>query len=203
VRRLILARHAEAASNLAEVVSGLPPGNGLSPAGSDQARALGAELAGERVDLAVCTRFRRTRETLELAVEGRFLPVVVEPLLDEIDFGSFEGGPVGEYRGWARTHGPGAPCPGGGESRVDAALRFAAGLEALLARPEETVLGVSHALPIRYALDAADGSFPAAMVALVAHATPFALTREAVERAAATLRVWAAAPRFADAPIGG
>jgi broad specificity phosphatase PhoE len=202
VRRLILARHGEASSNLAEIVSGVPPGEGLSPVGLDQARALGLMLAGEPIDLAVCTRFRRSRETLDAALEGRFLPVAVEPLLDEIDFGSFEGGPVAAYRSWARAHDAAAPCPGGGESRVEAATRFAAGLEALLARPEDTVLAVSHALPIRYALDAADSSFPAAKVEHVPHATPFPLAREAVEAAAATLRAWTGAPRFADAPIG-
>ena len=69
----------------------------------------------------------------------------------------------------------------------------------LLARPEETVLAVSHALPIRYVLDAADGLFPAARIAHVPHATPLALDAEAVERAAETLRVWGTAPRFVDA----
>ena len=37
------------------------------------------------------------------------------------------------------------------------------------------MLAVSHALPIRYVLDAADGLFPAARIAHVPHATPLAL----------------------------
>ena len=93
--------------------------------------------------------------------------------------------------------------PGGGETRVDAAARIAAGLEALLQRPEELILAVSHALPIRYVLDAADGSFPSRRVAHVPHAAPFRLERTAVERAAETLRAWAGQPTFADAPFGG
>ena len=65
--------------------------------------------------------------------------------------------------------------------------------------PIETILAVSHALPVRYVLDASDGSFPAARIAHVPHATPFALDADAAELAAETLRVWATAPRFADA----
>ena len=77
--------------------------------------------------------------------------------------------------------------------------RFADALDVLLARPEETILAVSHALPLRYVLDASDGRFPAARIAHVPHATPFALDAEAVERAAETLRVWGPRPRFVDA----
>ena len=95
------------------------------------------------------------------------------------------------------------PCPGGGESRASAAKRFSAGLESLLLRPEETVLAVAHALPVRYIIDASDGGFPASRVEPVAHAVPATLGREAVATAAATLRGWAEAPRFADTPFGG
>ncbi len=203
MRRLILARHGEAASNLAGIVSGIPPGEGLSPAGREQARDLGRGLAHEQIDVGICSRLRRAEETLWLAREERELPLAVEPLLDEILFGSFEGGPLAAYRAWAHEHDARAPCPGGGESRAEAAVRFAGGLEALLGRPEHTVLAVSHALPIRYALDAADGSFPVASIAPIPHAIPFVLSRDAVATAAATLRAWADDPRFADAPFGG
>ena len=47
--------------------------------------------------------------------------------------------------------------PGGGETRADAARRIAAGLGALLDRPERVILAVTHGLPLRYVLDAADG----------------------------------------------
>ena len=66
--------------------------------------------------------------------------------------------------------------------------------------PQTSILAaVTHALPVRYVLDAADGLFPAARIGRVPHATPFSLGPEAVERAVETLRAWAAAPRFADA----
>ena len=194
----MLVRHAHAASNLSDSVSSVPPGEGLSDAGVEEALALREALAYEPLDLGVATRLRRTQQTLELALGDRDIPRIVLPGLGEIDFGAFEGGPLAEYRAWAWTTEPDADCPGGGESRVQAAERFAGALDELLARPEEVVLAVSHALPIRYVLDASDGTFPAARIAPVPHAVPFRLDADAVERAAETLRVWATAPRFTD-----
>ena len=50
---------------------------------------------------------------------------------------------------------------------------------------------------------AADGSFPGQRLESVPHAAPFRFDRAQVERAAATLAEWAAAPWFADTPFGG
>jgi broad specificity phosphatase PhoE len=140
----------------------------------------------------------RTQETLELALGPRRTERLVLPALDEIRFGAYEGGPLAEYRAWAWSHAPDAECPGGGESRAEAAVRVAGALDALLARPEDVVLAVSHALPIRYVVDASDGTFPTARIMPVPHAEPFSLDADAVRRAAATLRTWATAPGFAD-----
>lgn len=197
---LILARHAHAASNAGDVVSCLPPGGGLTPAGRGEAERLGRELAGEAIGLGVATELRRTQETLELALAGRVVPRLVLPALNEIHFGSFEGGSLADYRAWAWANPPNVDCPGGGESRAAAATRIAEGLETLLRRPEETVLAIGHSLPVRYVLDACDGALPAQRLARVGHAVPHRLTRTQVARAAGTLRVWAASPRFADAP---
>jgi len=203
VRTLILARHAHAESNAGEFVNSTPPGVGLSESGREEARILGSLLAHNSIDVGFSSRLRRTQETLDLALAGRPVPRIVEPLLDEIRFGSFEGGSLAVYRQWAWENEPDAPCPGGGESRVDAALRGADALAALLARPEETLLVVSHALTIRYVIDASDGRFPAARLEPVPHATPFRLDRGAVGLAATALRGWADEPRFADTPSGG
>jgi broad specificity phosphatase PhoE len=199
VNRLLLVRHAHARSNADDRISSTPPGEGLSDLGVEEALALRETLACEPIGLAFATRLARAQETLELALGGRDVPRLVLAALDEIGFGSFEGGALAEYRTWAWSNEPDALCPGGGESRVAVAERLAAALDVLLARSEETVLAVSHALPIRYVLDAADGLFPAARIAHVPHATPLAIDAEAVERAAETLRVWGAAPQFADA----
>ncbi len=203
MRRLILARHGHARSNEAGLVNATPPGGGLSEQGKEESRELGALLAREPIGAAFSSRLRRTQETLDLALAGRDVTRVVEPLLDEIGFGSFEGGPLAAYRSWAWANEPAAACPGGGESRADAALRFAAVLRLFLARPEETILVVGHAMPIRYVIDASGGGFPSARLAPVPHATPFPLERPAIELAAATLQRFAHAPRFADTPFGG
>ena len=70
--------------------------------------------------------------------------------LDEIGFGSFEGGSLAAYRAWAWEHAPDAACPGGGETRADAARRFAAGLDAL-ARPARARDPGRHATACRCA----------------------------------------------------
>jgi broad specificity phosphatase PhoE len=203
LRTLLLVRHAHARTNAADAISSTPPGTGLTPQGVREATALRSELAARRIDLGVATRLVRTQETLEVALDGRDVPRVVLPELDEIRFGSFEGGPLEPYRAWAWSHPPDAAGPGGGESRAEAAARYADGLEALLERPEDAVLAVSHSLAVRYVLDASDGGFPASRVTPVGHATAHELPADAVARAAKTLRAWAAAPAFADAPRGG
>lgn len=138
----------------------------------------------------------RTQETLALVLDGRHADRVVVPELDEIRFGAFEGGPLDDYRAWAWSQSPDAECPGGGESRVEAAARIAAALDVLLEQPEDVVLAVSHALPVRYVVDASVGTFPAARITPVPHATPFALTEGQVADAARTLRSWTGAPAF-------
>jgi len=203
VNTLILARHGHAVSNAGDTVNAVPPGGGLSAAGVEEACALGRLLASEAIDLGVSSRLLRTQQTLALALGDSVIPVAIEPFLDEIGFGSFEGGPLVAYRTWAWEHDPDAACPGKGESRASAAARFADGLIALLGRPQETILAVSHALPLRYVLDASDGSFPAARVVPVPHATPYRLERASIELAAETLRAWAASPRFSDTPFCG
>jgi broad specificity phosphatase PhoE len=204
VNTLLVARHAHAAANAEDVVNAVPPGLGLSAQGVEEARSLGQLLAAEPIELGVSSRLRRTSETLELALAGRDIPRIVEPLLDEIGFGSFEGGALADYRAWAWKQRPDAGCPGGGETRATAAARIAEGLVSLLERPEGTILAVTHGLPLRYILDAADGRFPSQRLARVPHAVPYRLERATVELAADTLRDWAAAPRFtAPTPSGG
>jgi broad specificity phosphatase PhoE len=196
VDRLILARHGLAGSNRDGIASCAAPGEGLVPEGLEQARVLRAQLSREPISLAATTEFARTQETLALALDGRDIPVLVVSELNEIAFGSFDGGPLDEYRAWAAAQSPSEPAPGGGESRADAAARFARGLDVLLARDEDVVLLVGHALMLRYAVDAAAGLVPAARMAPVDHAHPYRLERAEVERAAELLASWSLAPVF-------
>jgi broad specificity phosphatase PhoE len=198
VRTLLLARHGDAESNAAGTVSGTPPGKGLTAVGREQARGLAAALAAVPVDLGVATEFLRSHETLELALEGHEASRLVLPLLNEIRFGAFDDGPLAAYRQWAWSEPPDLRPPGDGESRAEVAARIADGLDVLLARDEDSIFAVSHALPVRYVVDAADGHFPAARIEHIDHAAPYPLDRDAVTRAAETLRAWSNQPAFRD-----
>jgi broad specificity phosphatase PhoE len=76
------------------------------------------------------------------------------------------------------------PFPGG-ESLDDAARRYARALRKLLERPEASILVVAHEIPLRYALNAADGSDdldgPAHQLP---NATAYLFDREALTKAA-------------------
>jgi broad specificity phosphatase PhoE len=193
---LIVARHGFARSNRDVLASCTAPGDGLTPEGIQQARRLRELLADERIDLGVATDFRRTQQTLELALDGRDVPVTVVPELNEIHFGSFDGGSLDAYRAWAAAESPTVAAPGDGESRAAAAARFARGVRVLLERPEWSVLLVGHALALRYVLDAATGLPPAARMTPVEHALPHRLSAVEVELAAHRLEAWSKAPRF-------
>ena len=204
MRTLILARHGHAVSNEhGGTASCTVPGQGLTESGKAQARRLGDALATEPIDLGVATELCRTEETIELALEGRGIPTILVPELNEIDFGRFDGRPLDEYRGWAFTAPPDEPAPGGGESRAGAADRIASGLRHLLERDEEVILLVGHALVLRYILDAAHGIPPAARMTPLEHAVAQLLTREEVQAAAELLEAWSRAPRFRDPSIEG
>ena len=195
---LLLVRHALSGSNRDGTASCTVPGEGLTPEGVEQALRLGELLAAEKIELGAATELVRTQETLELALAGRGVPRLVVPELDEIDFGSFDGGPLEAYRAWAAAEAPTALAPGGGESRAAAAARFARGLRLLLARPEETVLVVGHALATRYVLDAARGLAPAPRLAPVEHAVAHRLSAGEAVAATQFLEEWSRAPRFRD-----
>jgi broad specificity phosphatase PhoE len=155
---VVLARHAHSVLNLEGRVNGDPTVDApLSDDGRQQGRLLAAQLAHVELDLCVCTRFPRARETAELAVAGRDIPLEVEPLLDDIDIGDLEGWPVARYREVKRELGRKRPFPGG-ESLDDAARRYAAGFRGLAERGAGSVLAVCHEIPVRYALNAAAGS---------------------------------------------
>jgi broad specificity phosphatase PhoE len=200
---LIVVRHGLAGSNRDLIASCAVPGAGLDPEGVEQAQALARELEREEISVALTSRLARTQETLALALDGRDVPVVVAGELDEIHFGSFAGGLLETYRAWASATPPDERPPGGGESRAQAAARFARGLRHVLGRPEERVLVVGHALAIRYWLDAADGLVPAPRMTPVAHAHPYRLDRAAAERAAALLEGWSRSPRFREPDAHG
>lgn len=196
--RAILARHGETARSALGRTNGDPTvACALTEAGHRQARELGRVLAGDQIDLCVTSEFERTRETADLALEGRDVPRLVLPGLNDIRFGEFEGRALTEYRVWAHTHSPLDPAPGGGESRAETVSRYVKAYRVILARPEDTILVVAHGLPLRYVLEALEDRTPAAVIAQVPYAQPFRVDAAALRAAVDLLERWAAAPAWA------
>jgi broad specificity phosphatase PhoE len=184
VQLYVLVRHGESTLNFEQRISGDPsipvP---LTEKGRDEARLLGQQLAHMPLELSVHTRFSRTQETAEVALAGRDVPSEVEPLLDDINVGDLEGQTVEEYRAWKRQHERSDDFPGG-ESLDDAARRYAAAYRKLLERPEQSILIVTHEIPLRYAINAADGSGDLdGPTHQLANATPYLFDEEAMKRA--------------------
>lgn len=194
MRRAILARHGESEFSVLGVMNGDPGLAGpLTEEGVEQARMLGEALRETPIDLCVITAFERTWQTADVALEGRDIPRLVVPELNDIHVGEFEGGLLERYRAWARDRSP-VELPAGGESRAGVAERFARGFRRVLERPEETVLVVAHGLPIRYVLLALEGTEPRPVVESVDYATPYRLSRADLEHAVERLELWVKDP---------
>jgi probable phosphoglycerate mutase len=184
VQLYVIVRHGESTLNYERRVSGDPSiPVALTEKGRNEARLLGQQLAHVPLELCVHTRFSRTRETAEIALAGREVPFEVEPLFDDIKVGELEGSTLEEYRAWKRAHKRSDEFPGG-ESLDDAARRYAEAYRKLLQRPEQSVLIVTHEIPLRYAINAADGSDDLdGPTHQLANATPYLFDEQALERA--------------------
>jgi probable phosphoglycerate mutase len=188
VQLYVIARHGESTLNSENRVNGDPsvPVH-LTEKGRDESRLLGQQLAHIPFELCVCTPFPRTRETAEIALEGRDASYEVVPELGDIDLGELEGKTLEDYRTWKRAHTRRDPFPGG-ESLDDAARRYADAYERLLERPEATVLVVTHEIPLRYAINAADESDDLdGPTHQLANATPYLFDEQALARAVAVI----------------
>lgn len=196
MKTLLVARHGESEFSAKQLVNGDPGVRcPLTETGRAQARALGAVLAREPLDLVAVTEFERVRETAELAVGSRGLPFLVVPELNEPRFGRFEGGPAHDYGVWAWESGP-LEASHGGEHRGELAARYARGFRLLLDRPEESTLLIAHSVTLRYLLEAAEGRPPSPRVEAVEYATVVSLSRSEVARAVELLDAWAASPAW-------
>jgi broad specificity phosphatase PhoE len=184
VRVFVISRHGESTLNHEQRVNGDPAVRvTLTEKGREEARLLGRQLAHLPLEVCIHTRFSRTVETAETALAGRSVPFVEEPLLDDIKIGELEGKTLDDYRAWKREHTRGDAFPGG-ESLDDAARRYAEAYRRVLARPETTILVVTHEIPLRYAINAADGSDDLdGPTHQLANATPYLFDEAALERA--------------------
>jgi broad specificity phosphatase PhoE len=189
VQLYVIARHGESTLNFEDRINGDPtvPVH-LTEKGRDEAKLLGQQVAHIPLDLCVHTPFMRTRETAEIALAGRNVPFEEHPELGDIDVGELEGKTLEDYREWKHEHRRRDPFPGG-ESLDDAARRYAAAYESLLQRAEPTILVVTHEIPLRYAINAADGSDDLdGPTHQLANATPYLFDEEALSRAVEQIR---------------
>jgi 2,3-bisphosphoglycerate-dependent phosphoglycerate mutase len=186
----VITRHGETTLNHEQRINGDPavpvP---LTEQGREEARLLGRQVAHIPVELCVHSRFPRTRETAEIALEGREVPFVELAALDDIDVGELEGQTIEQYRAWKHEHTHGDAFPGG-ESLLDAARRYADAFESVLQRPESHILVVTHEIPLRYAINAADGSDDLdGPTHQLANATPYLFDEHALRRAVEGIRL--------------
>ena len=195
-RSLVLVRHGRSDYNDARRLNGDPavPVR-LDATGVAQARALRDRLEGVPLDLAVHTRFGRTRETLDIVLDGRDLPRRECPGLDDVRLGEFEGASVDAYRAWreGRTE---EDRPEGGESRMDALRRYTAAFARLADADADMPLVVTHDIPIRFLANAMQRAHPLdGPVTAVANASVLEVARPDLLRAIDVMR--------GVAPVGG
>jgi broad specificity phosphatase PhoE len=186
MRLFVMARHGESVLNLERRVNGDPtlPVD-LTERGRFEAAQLGQQLQGLHLDVCLHSRFSRTEQTARIALEGRDVRFEVEPLFDDIDVGDLEGSRIEDYRDWKHGHARSEAFPGG-ESLNDAAARYARGFRRLLESPHESVLLLTHEIPIRYALNGAAGSSSLDGPAHeLPNAEPFLFDEDGLRRAAA------------------
>ena len=189
-RTFALVRHGGTDYNVARRLNGDPavPVH-LTDEGRAQVAALRDQIADIAVDLGVRTRFPRTLQTIEILLEGREVPVVVCPDLDDVRLGEFEGHSVDDYRRFRDELGPDARPPGGGESRVDALARYARGFERLLAVDARAPLVVTHDIPIRFLANAVQGEDPLdGPVHAVANASLMLVTEDDLRRGVSAMQ---------------
>ena len=197
MERVILVRHCESEFSARGLVNGdVGVACPLTERGVEQARRLGEELADEEIDVCVTSEFERARQTADVALEGRSVPRVVVPELNDPRYGRYESGALAAYLEWAHAHGSRDVPPGNGEPRDAIARRYAAGFRKVLEVPGRVALVVAHSLPVAYVLMALSGRDPAREVDVVEHGKPYPVTAAELERAVARLEAWSAAPTW-------
>jgi probable phosphoglycerate mutase len=118
---------------------------GLDEVGVSQCRDAAEAAWLETIATCVTSRFLRTQQTVDRLFGARCPKHLVEPRLDEVHYGSFEGGPWLTYGAWLAEQGPLARPPAGHESLHEATNRMLDGLVSVLDLPgPRLVVGHGH-----------------------------------------------------------
>lgn len=142
---ITITRHAQTDYSAKYLVNGDPTRPvGLTSEGRYACGALGRQIDKRHVRTWIVTRFGRTHETARL-VAGNAVDLVTEHLLDELDYGWFDGGAFLAYGAWLDRHGGWRRPPGATESQREGLLRMLRGLRASLEHPGPQVV-IAHGL---------------------------------------------------------
>jgi broad specificity phosphatase PhoE len=128
----------------------------LDDEGRAQARALGALLAGERIDAAVASDLQRAAETARIVLGTRALPLRLDPDWREMRFGEWEGLTWPQILAAnpeldaANATSARAYTPAGGESFAELCARVARAAERITGEVAEdgVALVATHAGPL-------------------------------------------------------
>ncbi|MER6692663.1 histidine phosphatase family protein [Streptomyces minutiscleroticus] len=154
--RLLLIRHGQTPSNVANLLDTAVPGPGLTELGEKQAAALPDALADERIEALYASTLVRTQLTAAPLAAARGLEVLVRDGIRELAAGDLEMEPGDTEAGeaymvtafaWAAGD-TGLRMPGG-ESGAEAFGRFDAVVAEAAASGAGTVAMVSHGAAIR------------------------------------------------------
>jgi broad specificity phosphatase PhoE len=149
-----LVRHAEHAF-LGHGLAGRTPAIALSSAGIAQAQALARHYAGQEVRAVLTSPVQRAQETACAIASALGLVPVIEPGIEEIDFGAWSGAAfatLAPQPGWAAWNNARAIAPTpGGETMLMAQVRAVSALTQQRAQGG-MVIAVSHADVIKAVL---------------------------------------------------
>ncbi|MGV8967902.1 MAG: bifunctional RNase H/acid phosphatase [Cellulomonas sp.] len=175
---VVLVRHGETPLTVSKAYSGSSvPGPSLTAHGREQAaRAaelvyrIGRDMWGDVPDPTelIASPMVRTQETAQVFAERLGLPVRIEPLFAECDFGDWEGLTAAEIdERWPgqlkRWHDDASFRAPGGESIEDVGARMRAGLEAVRAAGVgRTVVVVTHSVSVRASVGVSIDANPSA-----------------------------------------
>jgi 2,3-bisphosphoglycerate-dependent phosphoglycerate mutase len=140
--RIVFEKHSTTEDNENGIATGWLPGR-LSELGRQRATELGARRRAERIDAVFSSDLARCVETVEIALGGAPIPVLLDWRLRECDYGQLNGSAAAELRA-RRAEYINAPYPGG-ESWQQAVARIASFLADLPLRwSGRRVLVVGH-----------------------------------------------------------
>jgi probable phosphoglycerate mutase len=141
----------------------------------------------ETITTCVRSRFLRTQQTADRLLGARRPKRIVERRLDEVHYGSFEGGPWLTYGAWLAEHGPFVRPPAGHESLHEATGRMLQGLASVLDLPgPRLVVGHGHLVSLIQWLQTQPVSLIGLRLPEAAYASPIVLRDDGLTACIAT-----------------